>query len=464
MTTLAIEINDAGLIVADQDRVIRSEPGFAVIDRGKIVTGDAAFALARLMPRDASSLHWAKLSIEPGSASVGGNRSTAELAHAQLEQIWQDVGAGVDHVIFVVPSTFEGEALGILLGLAEECGIPSGAIVDVACAASVRPWPDWQLVYVDADLQRVFVTPLEQTDEVTALTPVTLDSMGLSKLMDAFARRVAEIFVLKTRFDPFHHAETEQQLYSGLAAVLDALETGGGASFVITDSDDRFEIEIERSELLGAAQGFYRAVRQLIAQSRKAQSGLVVGLSHRLARLPGLNDELARLDATTVVELEPGHAARAVLGAADTLALADEGVRLFRHLPWRDEPAAPAAEPEAAPEPAPAVAEDESRPTHVVYRGIAYPVNGEALLVGRSKLDGRRAIVIESQAEGVSRTHCELAIADGELRLRDLSSFGTFVNERRIEGEEVVKPADVIRVGTPGAELIVVRAESADGA
>lgn len=463
MVTLAIEINDAGLLVADQDRVIRSEPGFAVVDRGKIVTGEEAFALARLMPRDASSLHWANLSIEPGSASVGGTRSTAELAHAQLEEIWTEVGTGVDHVVFVVPSTFGGDALGILLGLAEECGIPAGAIVDVACAASVRPWPDWQLVYVDADLTSVFVTPVEQTDEATALTPVTLDSMGLSGLMDAFARRVAEIFVLKTRFDPFHHAETEQQLYSGLADALDALETRGGASFVITDRDDRFEIEIERSELLGAAQGFYRAVRQLIAQSRKAQAGLVVGLSHRLARLPGLNDELARLDATTVVELEPGHSARAVLAAADTLALEEDGVRLFRHLPWRAEPAEPVA-PEVAPEPVPADVDDDGRPTHVVYRGVAYLVNGEALVVGRSKLDDRRAILIESQVEGVSRAHCEFAVVDGELRLRDLSSFGTFVNDRRIDGEEVVKPADVIRVGTPGAELIVVRAESADGA
>jgi hypothetical protein len=363
----------------------------------------------------------------------------------------------------VVPCTFVGEALVILLGLAQEVGIPAGAIVDVACAACVRPWPDWQLLYVDADLGSVFVTPLEQTDEATAQTPVTLDSMGLAGLMDAFARRIAEIFVLKTRFDPFHRAETEQQLYNGLDDVLDALRSGAGASCVITDGDDRFEVEIERGELLGVAQGFYRALRQLIAQSRQAQVGLVVELSHRLARLPGLHDELSRLDATTIVELEPGQAARAVLGAADVLALEEESVRLFRHLPWRERPTEPATA-ETAPEPSPVAVDDESRPTHVVYQGVAYPVNGEGVLIGRSKLDHRRAILIESQAEGVSRAHCELAVVDGELRLRDLSSFGTFVNERRIEGEEVLQPADVIRVGTPGAELTVVRVEAGDGA
>ena len=105
----------------------------------------------------------------------------------------------------------------------------------------------------------------------------------------------------------------------------------------------------------------------------------------------------------------------------------------------------------------------EPRPTHVVYRGIAYPVNGEGLLIGRARLDRRRAIVIEARTEGISRAHCELAVVDGELRIRDLSSFGTFVNERRIDGVEVLKAADVIRIGSPGAELTVVRVEGTDG-
>jgi hypothetical protein len=464
MRRLAIEINDAGLVVADDNGVIWSEPGFAVVERRRILTGREAFALARLKPRDTSNAHWAGLSIEPGSASVPGRRSNAELAHAQLEKLWEDVGGGVDQVVFVVPSTFDGEALGILLGLAEECGIPAGAIVDAAVAASVRPWPGRQIVYVDADLHGVFVTPLEQGERVTALTPARLESLGLAGLMDVFARRIAELFVLATRFDPFHHAATEQRLYNGLAATLADLDSQGAARIAIAEEDETVEIEIERNQLLGAAQGFYRAVRQLIAQSRRAQSGLVVELSDRLAGLPGLDDELARLDAATLVSLESGHAARAALASADALALDDPAVKLFRHLPWleaaaEDEPVA--VEPEPAFRPA---SEQEPRPTHVVYQGVAYRINGEGLVVGRSRLDQRRAILIESRAEGVSRAHCEVALIDGELVLRDLSSFGTFVNERRIEGEEVLKAADVIRVGSPGAELTVVRVEEGDGA
>jgi pSer/pThr/pTyr-binding forkhead associated (FHA) protein len=60
---------------------------------------------------------------------------------------------------------------------------------------------------------------------------------------------------------------------------------------------------------------------------------------------------------------------------------------------------------------------------------------------------------------GVSRAHCEVVLRDGELKLRDMSSFGTFVNERKVVGETTLERADVIRIGSPGAELHVVGLE-----
>ena len=459
MRRLAIEINDAAIAVADANGILCSEPGVAVVERGRIVTGRDAAALARLKPRDTSLTHWSKLDVAPGSAAVPGRHSTAELAHAQLERLWKETGAGATEVVLVVPAKLPNDALGILLGLAEDCRIPVAAIVDAAAAVSTKPWPGRQLIHVDADLHTVFVTPLSQGERVAAEAPVTLDSMGLAGVAEAIARRIAELFVLATRFDPLHDAATEQRLYDALPAALAAIAREGKATIALADRHETFEIVVETQALLGAARGFYRAVRQLVAQMRKAQAGLVVQLSDRLAGLPGLAEELGRLDGASLILLPPGHAARSALAAFDLLERSGQGVRLHRRLPWREAPAEAAA-PAAGPEPA---ASTEPRPTHVVYRGIAYPVNGEGILVGRAKLDRRRAIVIEARTEGVSRAHCELAVVDGELRIRDLSSFGTFVNERRIDGVEVLKAADVIRIGSPGAELTVVRVEGPDG-
>jgi len=456
MRRLAIEVNDAAITVADADGVLRSEPGVAVVERGRIVTGLEAAALARLKPRDTSLTHWSKLDVAPGSAAAPGRHSTAELAHAQLERLWKETGAGATEVVLVVPAKFPNDALGILLGLAEDCAIPVVAIVDAAAAVSTKPWPGRLLIHVDADLHTVFVTPLAQGERVAAEAPVTLDSMGLAGVAEAIARRIAEMFVLATRFDPLHDAATEQRLYDALPAALAAIARESKATIALSDRNETFEIVVEGQALLGAVRGFYRAVRQLVAQMRKAQAGLVVQLSDRLAGLPGLTEELGRLDGASLILLPPGHAARSALAVLDSLERNGQGVRLHRRLPWREAPAEAAA-PVAKAEPA---ASAEPRPTHIVYRGIAYPVNGEGILVGRARLDRRRAIVIEARTEGVSRAHCELAVVDGELRIRDLSSFGTFVNERRIDGVEVLKAADVIRIGSPGAELTVVRVES----
>ena len=84
MRTLAIEFNDAGIAVADEKAVLGVEPGCAVVERDKIVTGREALAKARLNPRQASNRFWNALSLEPGSAGSEIAQSAAELAFAQL--------------------------------------------------------------------------------------------------------------------------------------------------------------------------------------------------------------------------------------------------------------------------------------------------------------------------------------------------------------------------------------------
>lgn len=462
MRALAIELNDAGITVADASGVLAVEPGYAFVERGRIQTGTDALRQARLRPRQVSNRYWGSLGAEPRSGGVEGGSSAAELAFAQLQSLWQRFGAGVTDVILVVPGSYRGEQLGLLLGLAQECAMPVRALVDVAAAASMRPFPGHQLLYVDASLHRVAVTQVEQGADAAVRSEQDLATGGLAGLTDSFVRRFAEVFVLATRLDPFHHAETEQQLYDRVPEWLDRLRSGEHVECVLRLREQEFRVTVEHS-VLGVAQGFYRAVLQLIAQSREPGHSLVVQLSARLAALPGLATELARLDDAHIERLEPGHAARSVLLGAEELASAGaDGVKLLKHLSWR----APAAEIERAaqaPVPEPRAVVNEP-PTHVVYGGIVYRVDARGLLIGREAAGGRRTIVVAGQDSGVSREHCELVLRDGELRLRDLSRYGTFVNEKRVSGETALERADVIRIGSPGAELTAVNMEPADGA
>ncbi len=456
MPARAIEINDAGLVVADASGILAVEPGYALVDKGRITTGLQAYGQARLKPRQVSNSFWTNLSLEQGSAGVEGVPNSAELAYEQLGALWSKFAGSTDDVLLIVPGHYGQAQLGLLLGLAEECAVPVRAMVDAAVAASHRPYPGRELVYVDAGLHRVSVTALAQGDDVSVRSEQRLDTTGLAGLNDLLARRVAEMFVFASRFDPFHDAASEQRLYDRLPEWLASLHEQGSAVLALPHGADEVEVQVERGQLLKVALGFYKALLQLIAQTREAGSGLVVQLSDRLARLPGVMGELARLDDSEVVALSPGHAACAALEGFGAIDRSGQ-VKLRRSMPWRAEAApAPVAGTAAESAAAPIAAPDTPVPTHVVYRGVAYPVDGTGLLIGRSNAEDRTAIVIDDQPGGVSRSHCELRLSDGELRLRDLSSYGTFVNEKRVSGEATLQPADIIRIGSPGAELQVV--------
>jgi hypothetical protein len=207
MTTFAIEINDAELVVAGGEGPVTTEPGVAVVEGGKITTGAEAAAQARLKPRLTSNRFWADLSLD-AATGIAGAANAAELAFAQLDALWRRVGSDADDVVLIVPSHYRGEQLGLLLGIAEECRMPVRAMIDVAAAASDRPYPGRELVFVDAGLHRISAVPLEQGDDVSALAEQGLENTGLAGLRDALAKRLAELFVLNTRFDPLHRAET----------------------------------------------------------------------------------------------------------------------------------------------------------------------------------------------------------------------------------------------------------------
>jgi hypothetical protein len=337
--------------------------------------------------------------------------------------------------------------------------MPVRALVDAAAAASVRPYPNRQLMYLDASLYRVSLSLLDQNGEAHVRAEHAL-AQGLSAIADSFARRIAEHFVRATRLDPFAHAETEQALYDRLPEWLEALQREERAELALKYRNEEFRITAERDAVLGVAKGPYRAIIQLVAQHREPGLRLVLQLSERVAALPGLVGELSRLDDSQLERFAAGHAARSVL-LVPSIAGAEGDVKLLKRVPWREPPSddgGDAGRPAVDPKPMLARARP---PTHVVYGGLAYRVDAAGLAIGREADPQRRTVVLAGES-GVSRLHCEVILRDGELKLRDLSSYGTFVNEKRVAGETTLSRADVIRIGSPGAELHVVDVEGVE--
>ena len=461
MSTLAIEINDAELVIADQSGVIATEPGYATFVDGSIITGLDAYAQLRLKPRQTSNRFWDELSMDSGSAGIDAVDSSAELAFAQLNSIWKRFGKTGMDALLVVPGHYTREQLGLLLGLSQECKMPVRAMVNAGVAASTQPYPGCRLVYLDASLHRVSAVMIDQSDDVSERYEKGLNSVGLASLLDLLATRVAEIFVLQTRFDPFHRAETEQLVYDFLPDWLTKLQKEGHAELCLPYNGEEHRVEIKRDQLLSVADGFCKALVQLSLQFRKPGVDLVVQLSHRLRQLPGVTSEFQSLDSTHAISMDTGAAALGVLKGLEGISQADDQVKLLKRLPWRGEAVQlNFLEPEKIVVVSNYDQECLSPPcTHLVYRGIAYAVDSTSLFVGLEAVDGGHNIILGGGQEAVSRSHCEIFRKEGQLCLVDLSQFGTYVNEKRVSGEIALHPADVIRIGIPGEELQVIAME-----
>lgn len=73
----------------------------------------------------------------------------------------------------------------------------------------------------------------------------------------------------------------------------------------------------------------------------------------------------------------------------------------------------------------------------------AFPLPSAVTVIGRrSDCDLRIPLPM------VSRRHCQLSLNKNAVELRDLESrSGTFVNDKRVDGETAVKAGDYIRIG-----------------
>ena len=68
--TLALEINDVGLVLARDGELLAEEPGFAMLDGSTAETGAAAMRRARLKPLYAETRYWQDLGTAPLARSM----------------------------------------------------------------------------------------------------------------------------------------------------------------------------------------------------------------------------------------------------------------------------------------------------------------------------------------------------------------------------------------------------------
>jgi hypothetical protein len=457
--TLAFEINDAGLVIAGEGTLFAEEPGYAMLDGPQPETGIAAARRMRLAPLYSETRHWAELSDATLPRSMPAANTFAEVAHAQLTTFagpWLEYGRDA---LFAVPPWYTREQLSMLLGVAKEAGLNPVGLVDAGiAAASLEAVPE-NAMQLELSLHGAALTVLEHAGELRRSHYELIPRHGWLALQQAWVQMVAESFVRKTRFDPLHDARTEQAMCDRLPGWLDELRTSTSVQIELAAGGTAREVELHAQEFAAATEHIFQDYIRVLQQARARGVPLHLRLSHRLAGLPGLAEKLAELRDCEVVVLPRGAAALGALNWEDAIRRSDGRVALAQRLPT---PLRPRSRLQSTGVAAPLIPV-ELRPTHVLVSSRAYPLGRRTIKIGTAIPTGERGITVPP-GPGISRLHCTVTGDEGGIWLDDSSTYGTFVNDERINGRVQLRTGDTVRLGSPGIVCELIRVAENDGA
>lgn len=470
MRLLALELSDAGILAAgsDSERLLeldgpdKESPGYAFAENNQLIVGKAAEKKAHLFPRLVISHFWDQLNTEaldhPGPYT---QKNHAEIAYAHLARIWENVKTHGDEMIMAVPGFYHRDQLSLLLGIANELSMPLRGFIPIALAASDRPCPESALFHLDIHLHRTEIIFLKQGKYLTCQDSASIAEKGLAYLHREWVETIAAEFVRTTRFDPLHQAVCEQELFERLPAVLKQLQKHAAVDFEITGGSTTYRVTLPRELFIQKSapviSDVHRLINKTLNKHEMRNYPVAIQLTHRVARLPGFQEILAERNRAQFIELAPGATAFGMLKLWNQFAPqeSDRGISFFTSRPWQGIANSDVAE-------SPNIGQKTGRPTHLLYRNLAFPLTEKPLLIGLEVAKNEPSIQIKGQTAGVSRRHCSVELRGKAVLLKDFSTYGTFVDDVRVKESIALQLGQIIRVGTPGEKLQLIACLSID--
>lgn len=463
MSLIGLEINDAGIVAAadaperllELDGPALESPGYALPQKKRVLVGNEAAGKAYLFPRQIVNRFWDQLNTEPlEQPGKYAPQNNAEVVYNHLSRIWQTIKNSGDEIVLAVPGFYGRQQLGLILGITQELPMDVKGFVPLSLAASSVVCPGKMLLHLDIHLHRIEVVYLKQGDHLTIEDSATTTEKGLNGLYREWVEVIAQEFVRSTRFDPTHQAATEQELYDRLPGVLSHLQRNSFQIFEMTEAATSYSITLNRDLLTRKAESCYREICRLIENMRNRHGkneAAVLQLSHRLTRLPGCSEMLAKVENAQIIELDKGAAARGALKIWPQLSTQhnSEGISFFTSRPWpragREYDQVPKTEKDT-----------DEFPTHLLYRSIAYPITGKPLIIGSGIEAAKTGVRVYGDPDEIATKHCTIELRDRKVVLDDHSTQGTFVDETRVSGSVALKLGQIIRLGKNSEKLQLI--------
>lgn len=279
-TLTVIDLNDSNIRVASGDQILLNSPGYAVIKDSKIAFGTSAAKLTRIYPRSTHDDYWYRLGQEAIQSTSNQIRHNADLAYMQLAEIYEQAGKPTNSVI-AVPSSFNQDQLGLLLGLLKAANFQNVKLIDSALLASIQALNLGEQLHLDIQLHQSVLTRIETNIHHQVIATEVLPDIGLMSIHEQCARLISHEFINQSRFDPHHNAETEQLLFEKIPDCLAVLTNTSISKMDIEYKSQSYSANITRETILKELLPLYERIYKRIENSE------VLLLSHRFGNLPG---------------------------------------------------------------------------------------------------------------------------------------------------------------------------------
>ena len=440
MSIAIFNINDAGIQVSLDGDLLRTSPGYSVLDGDTLLTGEAASEQAKLLPRWTNNRFWGQLNVNPLANGNARVRHHADLAFAHLESLWQPIAGDAEAVVFVVPGYYTGDNLGLLLGMCREADIPVGGMIDSSVIQAVDLPLRKTVLHLDIHLHKITLTRMSNTGALIRRDVKTITEKGLFTLLDRWANIIADQFVQTTRFDPMHDADIEQQLFNLLPAWIASLGEQNAHPVTLQAGDTGHSVPISNDRLLTACAPVYPGIVQAIRDAIPAGDTASLLVSHRFVGFPGLNNSLGLIADVEVIDLAELKAIGSTAIHRDQIIGADGAVQHVLQINTGDSGGDSRAE-------APVISgAKEAGATHLLWQHHAFAI-GQGLKLGGDMSAGPRS----SDAPV-----CTIYQRNRQLLLECLKQGAVTVNGADVDAETRLKPGDKVAISGESMTVISV--------
>ncbi|MCC5807547.1 MAG: hypothetical protein JJU00_14585 [Opitutales bacterium] len=416
----ALEVASTGIAAGTADTAVTSEPAAARLDGEAIVAGWAAYAAEA--PAPVWYDFWEHLSRDPLPES-GADRILARsiLAYHHLGQTLAALGTDLSSAscaVALAPSILDDdERTGLFLSMAKSHGLRLRGLLPLplALAAGVPGAvpPEGSFGVLDLDSGQWTLFSMHREDSTLRAGTVTTTREGRLKVLRGhFFDALAARFLAETAFDVRHSADAEALFRLAVDRFL-AADPGEGEYTLGFATRKARSITVSRAAARELAADLpKRVVAALGLDDPREHTPLL--LSHRAHFLPGLAETLAA-EGRRPVLLLPAEAA--VLGALRAAAEHPVAESIEATPELREITLLPSGG-ESPPTTARSRPPAREIPTHVLWRGLVYPLGHSALPP-------------------------DLLVHDGKLRRAD----GVRVNGNAAETFQPLEPGDRVETG-----------------